>query len=444
MRSLFLVGPLGPPSGGVTSHLWDLRSAVVSLGGTVRMFDPARRGGRKESGSSVARALLETATRTVAGGRLAATLGAARARGDLVHLHTNGHNHGSWEVIGLVGVLAGAMSSHEEGTARGGGAMLTLHSGLAPAYLAAHPRMCRLLAERYHRVVCVSQAIAEALLRTGFGEERLIVAPAFSRSTLPLPLPPPGLGLARRRHRPLLAATLSPGAEYGADVLVEGFTRLVRDDPEGRMGDAGLVLFGPAARDPQLAATLQERGLGWRVYAYADLDRGEALAVLRACDVFLRPTRADGDSISVREALALGVRVVASDAAVRPAGVHCHAAGNGAALAEAIREVLALPAPVDLPGHGHGHGEEGASDTLASLLAAYRAAGLELDPAPPHLSPERELPGAGLAAVIKADEVPTTYLSSSPEGPGSAGLPGALPIWRGVTDLATALAAGEA
>jgi glycogen(starch) synthase len=451
MRSLFLVGPLGPPSGGVTSHLWDLRSAVVSLGGTARMFDPARRGcSRKESESSVARAVFDAATRTVAGGRLAAALGAARARGDLVHLHTNGHNHGSWEVIGLVGLVAGA-ASPTIGNGRGSaaGPMLTLHSGLAPGYLAAHPHISRLLAERYHRVVCVSQAIAEALLRTGFAEERLIVVPAFSPTTLPLPLPPPGLGMARRRHRPLLAATLSRGAEYGADVLVEGFTRLVRDDPEGRMGDAGLVLFGPAARDPQLAATLQARGLGWRVYAYADLDRGEALAVLRTCDVFLRPTRADGDSISVREALALGVRVVASDAAVRPAGVHCHAAGSGAALAAAVLEALAAPAPAGM------RSASGGSDTLAPLLAAYRAAGLELEEMQQRLPSEGILPVAGPAVVSKAAEAPEAARAVASEGPvvpatcvsssaGSPGTPGSPPMWQGGVDLATALAAGEA
>lgn len=437
MRSLFLVGPLGPPSGGVTSHLWDLRSAVVSLGGSVRMFDPARRvRGPRDLGASLTRVLFDAATRAMAGGRLAAALAAARTRGDLVHLHTNGHNHGSWEVIGLIGLLAGG---------RGGGAMLTLHSGLAPAYLAAHPRIVRRLADRYERVVCVSQAIAEALVRTGFAEERLIVAPAFSPTTLPLPLPPPGLGVARRRHRPLLAATLSPGAEYGADVLVEGFTRLVRDDPEGRMGDAGLVLFGPAARDPELAATLQERGLGWRVYAYADLNRGEALAVLRTCDVFLRPTRADGDSISVREALALGVRVVASDAAVRPAGVRCHAAGNGAALAAAVREALELPAPADLKSEG------GVSDTLAPLVAAYRAAGLEIEEAPP-LLPARREPTVGSEVEAEAEAVePVRTMTMAPEVPAATatmssnpGSPGGPPMWQGVTDLATALAAGEA
>jgi hypothetical protein len=44
------------------------------------------------------------------------------------------------------------------------------------------------------------------------------------------------------------------------------------------------------------------------------------LALMSACDVFLRPTLEDGDSISVREALALGVPVVASRVGARPAG----------------------------------------------------------------------------------------------------------------------------
>jgi len=41
---------------------------------------------------------------------------------------------------------------------------------------------------------------------------------------------------------------------------------------------------------------------------------------MSASDVFLRPTLEDGDSISVREALALGVPVVASRAGTRPDG----------------------------------------------------------------------------------------------------------------------------
>ena len=43
--------------------------------------------------------------------------------------------------------------------------------------------------------------------------------------------------------------------------------------------------------------------------------------MLAGAGVFLRPTSWDGDSVIVREALALGARVIASDLAPRPAGV---------------------------------------------------------------------------------------------------------------------------
>ena len=40
--------------------------------------------------------------------------------------------------------------------------------------------------------------------------------------------------------------------------------------------------------------------------------------MLRLTDVLLKPTNTDGDAISVREALYLGVPVVASDVVERP------------------------------------------------------------------------------------------------------------------------------
>jgi glycogen(starch) synthase len=45
-------------------------------------------------------------------------------------------------------------------------------------------------------------------------------------------------------------------------------------------------------------------------------------------DVFLRPTLEDGDSISVREAISLGVPVVASRTGARPAGAILFEPGN--------------------------------------------------------------------------------------------------------------------
>jgi glycogen(starch) synthase len=59
-------------------------------------------------------------------------------------------------------------------------------------------------------------------------------------------------------------------------------------------------------------------------------------------DVFLRPTLEDGDSISVREALSLGVPVVASRIGARPAGAILFEPGDTDAMLSKIELALSL------------------------------------------------------------------------------------------------------
>jgi glycosyltransferase involved in cell wall biosynthesis len=95
---------------------------------------------------------------------------------------------------------------------------------------------------------------------------------------------------------------------------------------------------------------------------YEDLTRPQALAIVATSDLFVRPTLADGDAISVREALALGRPVVASDVGTRPRNVSTFPAGNAAACAEVIFHVLS-----------NGFAEHTITmDCLPTLLALYR------------------------------------------------------------------------
>ncbi|HUB08464.1 MAG TPA: glycosyltransferase, partial [Myxococcales bacterium] len=75
-----------------------------------------------------------------------------------------------------------------------------------------------------------------------------------------------------------------------------------------------------------------------------EIAHGEVLALLAATDVFLRPTLADGDAISVREALAAGAAVVATSVVPRPAGTRIVAPDAGA-LAAATLGALEDPPP---------------------------------------------------------------------------------------------------
>ena len=283
--------------------------------------------------------------------RLLARLALARLRRELVHVHTNGHNRGSW-------ILA-AMCA----TGHLGPSLLTLHSGLAPDYIRGHARACRLVAARYTRVVAVNPEIAAALVAIGVPAARIIVEAAFTPASLSFRLCPPGLAQIRRAHPLLIAAALAPGPEYGATVLLDAF-RLVR----ARRPDAGLVVYGPGTRSTALAAAARARDVGDSVYHLGELPRQRALAVVAAADLFVRPTLADGDAISVREALALGRPVVASAVGARPPEAALFPAGEAAACAEQIFQSLSKR----LPENAH------RVDCLPTLLDLYARVGAQV------------------------------------------------------------------
>jgi hypothetical protein len=111
------------------------------------------------------------------------------------------------------------------------------------------------------------------------------------------------------------------------------------------------------------------------VWCLGELPEPQALAVVQVSDVFVRPTFADGDAISVREALALGVRCVASDAAVRPNGVRCFRRGDATDLERVLGDALAAPAnaPVRFdagPALLHLYGEMAAEEGLRESAGA--------------------------------------------------------------------------
>jgi glycosyltransferase involved in cell wall biosynthesis len=54
------------------------------------------------------------------------------------------------------------------------------------------------------------------------------------------------------------------------------------------------------------------------------------------CDILLRTTLYDGDSVSVREALYIGTPVIATDNGMRPAGVHLVPPSDAERLRDAV------------------------------------------------------------------------------------------------------------
>ncbi len=320
MRVL-LVGDYPPPYGGIAVHVRYLSRTLPRHGIACRVLNIGQ--SRRVSSPEY-----ESAPRPA--DFLGALVRYARA-GYLLHLFTNGENRKSWIltlVVGLAGRVLGTPT------------VVTIASGGAPAYLAGARAWLRSLARLAlalpASVVCRTEAIAEAVRRWRLGDVR--VMPAFSLTRLcPADRPPAAVRAFAARHRPLLVCVAILSPEYDVPTLLQAFAELRAQHPA-----AGLVIVGAGRDEARTRVLIERRRLADAVLLAGWVPYEDCLAIIREADVFVRTTLYDGDASSVREALALGVPVVASRTDFRPAGPRLFTPGDPAALHAALVESLAL------------------------------------------------------------------------------------------------------
>jgi hypothetical protein len=189
---------------------------------------------------------------------------------------------------------------------------LVLHSGYSAKQLEGMPA-------RRRRVVMGALRTFDEVWVVNGGIRDLLPPDLADRTTVVTPFDARGMTPQHHDGRDMHALALATNAglpHYNADLGVEA-TELVRQEwPDARLH---LLAYGHDGAD---LARLRSRvsGLDWVQLSF-DLPPQQVSAVLARTGVFLRPTSWDGDSVMVREALALGARVVASDCAPRPPGV---------------------------------------------------------------------------------------------------------------------------
>jgi glycogen(starch) synthase len=308
---VLLVGDFPPPYGGVAVHVDVVRGAVRASGGLCTVLD-------------IGKGQLPAEGVVPAGGyaRFAASLFGHAVRGYRIHVHTSGANPKSWA---LAATCAAA------GRLAGVAPLITFHSGLGPGWLAEDPLRARIactVASAFVTVIAVSEPIRDALLTCGVPSQRIEVLPAFSSSFLDPGEPPWAFRELRRDAAPLYCAMLARGPVYGAEFLLRAFAEVYSRNPRAR-----LALYGPATTELDLS---HAGSAASAVRTFGELRRPAALAVIAGSDVYVRPTLADGDSVSVREAVALGCRVVATSVGTRPEAVALVPPGDAKALASAL------------------------------------------------------------------------------------------------------------
>ena len=245
-----------------------------------------------------------------------------------LNVHTNGHNPKSWLIALICGIAA----------QWGPPATLTLHSGGVPGYLSGASErrfIARLVCAMYSRIICVNAEIAHALFRLGVSKTALEVAPAFLPFEAPNVAVPEGIETWIRRHSPVLSMAMFFRPEYGFELLLDSITELRMVHP-----DLGCVVMGDGEHRGEAQRLVDDAGLREAVLLTGDLDHEMCLSVMARSDSFVRPTFMDGDAISVREARALGVPVIASNVGTRPEGTVLFEVGNKAELVEGIKKVI--------------------------------------------------------------------------------------------------------
>ena len=318
---ILLIGPYPPPHGGVSVHVYEARRQLRLAGIECQVVNVDPRAPKSDEYISIRGGL-----------HLLCLLTRFARNGWLLHAHTNGHNHKGW-LVALIAGLAGL---------RGPGSLLTLHSGMAPAYIAKGRAGPRLLARSvcllYRRVIAVAPEVREAVLSLGLPPTRVDLLPAFLL-TAPSMAETPELREVEGR-RPLLAVTLFFRPEYGFELLVEAMERLRGQHPE-----IACLVMGSGEQQAQAEQLVCERDLQNCIHFLGNVSHEKCISVMSQCDLFVRPTFADGDANSVREALSLGIAVVASDVGNRPLGTVLFRAGDIDDLAAKIEETLSRPRP---------------------------------------------------------------------------------------------------
>jgi len=162
------------------------------------------------------------------------------------------------------------------------------------------------LLRRLDRIVAVSQEIRHELTSHGFGTDRIADIPNGVDAVRFAPPPDPEAARRAAGHGPdtvLFLGRLDP--QKGLDLALEAWAQVVRRRPGAR-----LVVAGEGPSGTALQAQAAQLGLGDAVRFPGVSETPETL--LRGSEVFLLPSRSEGMSNALLEAMATGLPCVAT------------------------------------------------------------------------------------------------------------------------------------
>ena len=243
---------------------------------------------------------------------------------------------------------AGQPTGRSAASGRGPALVVTAHNAPPPGAAAGviFGLLERIVARRADAVLCVSPDLSARMSRLGARAVSRAIVPAPATQPARLPVPeadagadsgrPQGLGAAAR---PLVLAAGRLTAQKGLETLIEAAACWRDRVPVPLVAIAGTGPLAGALDATARAVGADVTFLGWR---------DDVPALLAAADVFVLPSRWEGQPLILQEALRAGRPVVATDVGgVRDLtgsnGALLVQPGDAAALAAAVLSVLDSP-----------------------------------------------------------------------------------------------------
>ena len=318
---ILLVGAYPPPVGGNTIYVQRLFSYLNQAGHRARVLDYlGESGGQKPQGVIILSSGLIQ--------KLVTLLRISRQTtpNTIVHFHVAALKRFRWVAPPLLFLF------------RRQPKIITIHSGsfisqtnhrLGRAYI-------KWLLQRFCKIITVNAEQTAYLKSIGISQQKLTVIPAF------LPQQPDAAWVPQqvaewqsKRTLVLTSGHLTP--LYNYDVLIDCISKLSRDQ-------YGFVFAFYNNSEPLYEEHIYDRLSRFNnLIILRDQPSDIFLSIVNACDIYVRTTTADGDSVAVRETLYFGKTVFASDCVRRPEGCHIFATHDPGALLKLFQNLQTTP-----------------------------------------------------------------------------------------------------
>lgn len=331
MNTVFIIGHFPPPIGGISVHVDREMNILEAKGYSVFGFDL----------SSVQK---KEQRRIVYSGNKLKVLCCylwmlLRIRPDIVHVHISA---GRNIVSVLLLILCARLFSKT---------VITIHSGSFPLYIKRIYGFSLVYFRGVFNLVDVCVGVSSEIVTA---VEELFPKARCKKVIIPAYLSIKREMLPKSKDRDVLMASGYATKTYDWFCLLDALEK-VTDLKE-------VIFVFYHEYDPGYYHEIQRRIVEMKqlnIVVYNDLSQEAFQKLMDNSGVLVRPTINDGDSVAVREALAGGTIVIASDAVIRPKGVVIHKTGDS----ESLYLCISHRRDYEIP--------EGTADFSAPLLQVF-------------------------------------------------------------------------